>query len=248
MKRYINAFAMCQSMFCAIPFPWNVWDEDARDKMLLFLPAVGLEIGFFCFLAWLVCCQFALPVAVRALIMTALPFVLTGFIHLDGFMDVNDAIKSCRNLEKRRAILKDPHVGSFAVISCVLLLLCHFALFLSIESGLGILVFIPAVSRCCSAIGITLLKPMSTSQYAELVRHPIRAYVLIAMLAFFVLAGFLLCGLSASALLGCMLGCGISILNGYRKLDGMNGDISGYAITVGEIWGVAVLALMGGFL
>ena len=45
MKVYLQAFAMCQSMFCAIPSPFRVWEEKARDKMLLFLPLVGLEMG-----------------------------------------------------------------------------------------------------------------------------------------------------------------------------------------------------------
>ena len=44
MKTYLNAFFMCQSMFCAIPAP-QIWDEKAKDKMLLFLPVVGLELG-----------------------------------------------------------------------------------------------------------------------------------------------------------------------------------------------------------
>ena len=54
MKQYLHAYAMCQSMFCALPCPWNVWDEKAKDKMLLFLPIVGLEIGaLWALLAWL---------------------------------------------------------------------------------------------------------------------------------------------------------------------------------------------------
>ena len=44
MKKYLHALAMCRSMFCAIPCFWRVWDEEARDKMLLFLPVVGLEV------------------------------------------------------------------------------------------------------------------------------------------------------------------------------------------------------------
>ena len=53
MKRIVHAFFMCQSMFCAIPCPWQVWDEKARDRMLLFLPLVGLEIGaLWATLAW----------------------------------------------------------------------------------------------------------------------------------------------------------------------------------------------------
>lgn len=248
MRRYLIAFAMCQSMFCALPFPWNVWDEKARDKMLLFLPIIGLEIGSLWALAGLLGTYFSLPKPVTSILMTSLPFLLTGFIHLDGFMDVTDAVKSCRDLSKRREILKDPHVGSFAVIGCVLLMLCQFAFFLSMESGFGILALVPAVSRCCSALAITLLRPMSTSQYSGQERHPIRAYVLITMLALCVAAGFFLFGLSGAALLGCMLGCGVSILKGYRSLDGMNGDISGYAITVGELWSIGVLVIMGGIL
>ena len=53
MKTYLNAWVMCQSMFCAIPCPWKIWDEQAKSKMLLFLPAVGLEIGLlWTALAW----------------------------------------------------------------------------------------------------------------------------------------------------------------------------------------------------
>ena len=93
MKTYLCAFAMCQSMFCAIPFPGRLWDEKARGKMLLFLPVVGLEIGLvWAALAWAV--RFLkLPALVGGLALCACPFLLTGFIHLDGFMDVTDAVK-----------------------------------------------------------------------------------------------------------------------------------------------------------
>ena len=68
MKTYFHAFAMCQSMFCAIPAP-QLWDEKARDKMLLFLPLVGLEIGvIWAALAWL-CRWLELPATVAALLL-----------------------------------------------------------------------------------------------------------------------------------------------------------------------------------
>ena len=160
---------MCQSMFCAIPCPIQIWDEDAKDKMLLFLPIVGLEIGaIWVFLAWL-CSFLNLPALLTGLILCVWPFLATGQIHLDGFMDVTDAVGSYRTLERRREILKDSHVGSFAVIGVCLLLLCQFALFSSLPQGANylILLLIPMVSRCCSALAVALLKPMSTSQYAE---------------------------------------------------------------------------------
>ena len=147
---------MCQSMFCAIPAP-QVWDERARDKVLLFLPIVGLELG----LIWWVlayACRL-LPPLMAALILSIYPYFATGFLHLDGFMDVTDALRSYRSLERRREILKDSHVGSFAVIGIVILLLSQFVCFASLKgtADCRVLLFIPAVSRCCSALAVTAL-------------------------------------------------------------------------------------------
>lgn len=246
MKKYLHAFAMCQSMFCAIPCPWKTWDENARGKMLLFLPVVGLEIGgIWAALAWL-CGLLDLPAPVTGLILCAYPYIVTGFIHLDGYMDVTDAVKSWRDLERRREILKDSHVGSFAVIGVVLLMLAQFALFASAprDADYRILILIPAVSRCCSALAVTALKPMSTSQYAAQTKSRGHIAVLLMMLALAVAAGFLLCGKYGFAALGCVAGYALALGRGYRSLDGMNGDISGYALTIGELCAVAVYALI----
>ena len=245
MKKYLYAFVMCQSMFCAIPAP-QAWDEKAKDKMLLFLPVVGLEIGaLWGALAWL-CRLLNLPALVAGLVLCAYPFLITGFIHLDGFMDVTDAVKSWRDLERRREILKDSHVGSFAVIGIVLLMIAQFAFFASApaDANFLILIFVPSVSRCCSALAVTGLKPMSTSQYADQKKPKSHMAVLTAMLCVFVIAGFLLCGKYGFALIGCLIGYGLALRRGYKSLDGMNGDISGYALTIGELFAVAVYALL----
>lgn len=245
MKTYLHAFAMCQSMFCSIPAP-HIWDEKAKDKMLLFLPIVGLEIGLiWAGIAWL--CRFLqLPALVTGLILCAYPYIVTGFIHLDGYMDVTDAVKSWRSLERRREILKDSHVGSFAVIGIVLLLIAQFALFASAPETANdlVLIFVPAVSRCCSSLAVTGLKPMSTSQYAEQKKPKSHIVVLMVMLCAFVAAGFLLCGKYGFALAGCLIGYGLALCRGYKSLEGMNGDISGYALTIGELCAVAVYALI----
>ena len=245
MKTYLHAFAMCQSMFCAIPAP-QVWDEKAKDKMLLFLPIVGLEIGaIWVGLAWL-CRLLNLPTMITALILTAYPYLVTGFLHLDGYMDVTDAVKSWRDLERRREILKDSHVGSFAVIGIVLLMIAQFAVFASTPADANylILFFIPAVSRCCSALAVTGLKPMSTSQYADQKKPKSNMVVLIVMLIIFLAVGFLICGKHGFALVGCMVGYGLALRRAYKSMEGMNGDISGYALTLGELAAAAVFALL----
>ena len=246
MKTYFHAFAMCQSMFCAIPFPGNVWDEKARDKMLLFLPVVGLEIGaIWAGMAWL-CNLLNLPVLVKGLILSVYPYLVTGFIHLDGYMDVTDAVRSYRSLERRREILKDSHVGAFAVIGIVLLLLAQFAFMASAgeTADVRILLLVPAVSRCGSALAVTLLKPMNTSQYADQQKPKSHIVLLAAMTAIFVAAGFLFCGRHGFVLAGCLAGYGAALRKAYRSLEGMNGDISGYALSIAELCAVAVYALI----
>ena len=245
MKTYFHAFIMCQSMFCSIPAP-QIWDEKAKNKMLLFLPVVGLEIGaIWAAIAWL-CRLLSLPALVTGLVLCAYPYIVTGFIHLDGYMDVTDAVKSWRDLERRREILKDSHVGSFAVIGIVLLMLAQFAGFASApnDANFLILIFVPAVSRCCSALAVTGLKPMSTSQYADQKKTKSHMVALTVMLCIFLGAGFLVCGKYGFALVGGLTGYGLALRRGYKSLDGMNGDISGYALTVSELCAVVVYALI----
>lgn len=246
MKLYLNAFFMCQSMFCAIPAP-QIWDEKAKDSMLLFLPVVGLELGL-CWwgLAWL-CRWLRLPALITALVLSAWPWMGTGYLHLDGFMDVTDAVRSYRSLQRRREILKDSHVGSFAVIGMILLILGQFACFASVPEGanLRILIFVPAVSRFCSALAVTGLPSMSTSQYADRRKPRGHLLILVVMLGIFLSVGFLLWGKSGFVLIGVLAGYGLALRKGYRSLEGMNGDIAGYALTIGELSGAAVLALGG---
>ena len=246
MKTYLNAFFMCQSMFCAIPAP-QIWDEKAKDRMLLFLPIVGLEIGIiWAGLAWL-CRWLEVPKLISALVLSAWPWLGTGFLHLDGYMDVTDAVKSYRSLQRRREILKDSHVGSFAVIGIVLLILGQFACFASVPDGadLRILMFVPAVSRCCSALAVTALPAMSTSQYADRQKPKSHLLVLAVMLVLFLLLGFLLCRREALALVGVLVGYGVALRKGFKSLEGMNGDIAGYALSIGELCAAAALALGG---
>lgn len=244
MKLWLYGLGMCQSMFCALPFPWHGWEEKARDRMLLCLPVIGLEIGLIWWAAAWLCDYWELPQALRAFVITAMPYLLTGFMHLDGFMDVTDAVRSYRSLERRREILKDSHVGSFAVIALALVLLGQFSAAVSLFPGMDMraLILIPVVSRCCSVLAILLLKPMHTSQYAN--REGKYWLIALVMLAAAIGAGFCFrtrCGIT---LLGCLAGYLLALARAYKSLEGMNGDISGYSITLAELAGLVVLTLV----
>lgn len=246
MRQFIHAFFMCQSMFCAIPCPCKVWDEQARDKLLWCLPLVGLEIGLLWWALGLLCRNLGLTQAVSGIALCAMPFFATGFIHLDGFMDVTDAVRSCRDLERRREILKDSHVGSFAVIGVVLLILCQFAFCVSFHRGteLRVLIAVPVVSRCGSALAVALLPKMSTSQYVQKKAKCADIVIPCVFLTGALVFAFLLrfrCGL---VLLAQMAGYALALRRSYRSLGGMNGDISGYALTISELTALGALAIL----
>ena len=116
----------------------------------LFLPAVGAWIGVLWALSAMLVSWIGLPALIGAAILTAFPFLVTGGMHMDGFLDVTDAVKSWREQEERRRILKDPNVGSFAVIAGILLVMLQFALFASAKEDADVftLILIPVMKMC----------------------------------------------------------------------------------------------------
>ena len=249
MKKLWNACAMCFSMFCAIPSPFHVWDDAARPLMTLFLPLVGAWIGILwtglAYLARLL----ALPALVSGAILCTFPFLVTGGMHMDGYLDVTDAVKSWRDLDERRRILKDPNVGSFAVIAGILLVMAQFALLSSVkaDANLFALTLIPVISRAAAGLCVTILRPLGTSEYAGAYRQGVKRSHVVWFAAVLVLsaaAGFVFMGKYGFAAPAVVLGYLWYLRRGFRSLDGMSGDISGYALTFGELCGIAVFALI----
>ena len=249
MKLYLQALAMTQTMFCAIPLPLKTWNPRAQSRMPLFLPLIGLEIGLIWYLAAQLLSLAAVPALLEGLVLFAVPYLLTGFLHLDGFMDVTDAVRSCRDAEKRKEILKDSHVGAFAVIGCIMLFLSGLVLCTCLpeHTDLRILVWIPVISRCSSALAVTLLRPLSCSEYAGTFQKGIRPafpWIIGLQLLAALISAFLICGKAAFCLIGGVLGYSLALLRGTRSLGGMNGDIAGYSLTLSELCALAVLVFL----
>ena len=168
----------------AIPCPLRRWNEKAREKMLVCLPLVGLAVGGIWLGLYLLLRHAAIG-GLYAFLMAALPWLVTGFMHLDGYMDVCDAVLSRRELATRQRILKDSHCGAFAVIGMVLLALCQWSVFLSgsADESLWGLLLIPVATRACAGLAVLKLRPMGTSQYAAMGRHGGYAAALAVLLA-----------------------------------------------------------------
>ena len=112
LKSLIIAF----SIYSKIPVPQFEWKEEDMKYMLCFFPWIGAVIGVGVYLWSCLCGIFDVGEICHTLIGAAVPLVITGGFHVDGFMDTMDAFHSYRPREKKLEILKDSHIGAFAVI------------------------------------------------------------------------------------------------------------------------------------
>lgn len=256
---------MAWGCFCWIPCPYKKWNDDDRDAMVAMLPLVGTGLGLITGLVWATLNALGAQPILAGAVVTAAYFVMTGFIHLDGFMDVCDAVMPRHpDLQVRRRILKDPHTGSFAAVSMALMFLIFAASAASLSSlwteGALVLIAVATTSRCMSAVTVLSCRPMETSQYvttdfgkggssAKAAAAMIITAAVLAGCAIVSMQGLIqmdpaVCILAAAAV--CAITAGIIGALDRRALGGMNGDISGHMITSGEMAGILAAALLTG--
>ena len=113
-----------------------------------YFPLVGLALGGI--LAGLdFAAREALPSPVVGALLVVAMLVLTRAIHTEGFLDSCDGLFGGHSPERRLEIFRDSHVGAFAVIGCVGLLLMKWTLLTSISGDIrvGLLILFPCLSR-----------------------------------------------------------------------------------------------------
>ena len=144
-----------QSLIFAIQFLTRLPTPQVKDFNMSRLaasarwfPLVGLIIGAVLLaIAWPASCIDPWFAAWAALLGWT---VVTGGLHLDGLADVSDALgASHRDKEKLLAVLKDPHLGSFGVLTLIMHLSGKLILLMIVLRGANwaALVLIPAWAR-----------------------------------------------------------------------------------------------------
>lgn len=118
--RIIKGLVIAFSLYSRIPMPRFKWEEEDLRYVLCFLPLVGAVIGALVYGGLYLANAWELPLLAKVCIVSAIPLLITGGFHVDGYMDVKDALSSYKSREDKLAILKDPHIGAFAVIGFVI--------------------------------------------------------------------------------------------------------------------------------
>lgn len=248
---FFKGFIMSLGMFSTIPVGKNSWDDKYSEWVIPTLPLVGGVIGLIWYGVTILIIKTNIPLLICSSLILFIPFFLTGFIHIDGFMDTSDAVFSRRDLKEKRRILKDSHVGAFAVIALLCLFIFQFsAIQVVLKEGknLGLFVLIPIFSRLVTAIALLNLKPMSNTGFLIFFKentgnkHTTIAFI-IGIIAS--LLGFIFIGKLIIVLLLIEVLCGILVtMYIYKELDGLSGDLCGCIITVSEVCGLLAVAIL----
>ena len=131
----VTAFAT----FSRIPMPRIDYNERNTKYSLCFFPLVGAVIGALMLSVHFLCGLLAVGSVLRAALLLAVPVLVTGGIHLDGYCDTVDALSSFAPREKKLQILKDPNAGAFAVIYCGLWYLLYFGALTELDAAFSVI-------------------------------------------------------------------------------------------------------------
>lgn len=230
----IKGFILSLQFFTRIPINKEIdFNKENLKYSLLFLPLVGLIIGSLGGLVYILIESHNLMLAsFMALLMT---IIITGGLHLDGLSDTVDGFFSNREREETLEIMKDSRVGSFGVLSIVLMVLFKFILIFSVNNLPVVLALSFANSRLViswiistknSAKPNGLGKIFSDSNPKKLVRI---SGIIYSIFLIIVDIRYLI-----PLAINFLIGQYISRVS-YKKIGGLTGDVNGCIIEIGEV-------------
>lgn len=232
------------------------WTEENMSHTMCFFPLIGGVIGGLMMLLY----QLMLALEHHGsnlshffwtAIFVLIPFLVTGGIHMDGFLDTMDAISSYQPRERRLEILKDPHTGAFAIISCGLYLVADLGIFSSLNGTAIKLISLGFVlSRALSGLSVLRFPQARKSgdgSVATFSKNAKKKVDQMVLLAYVILVGLLLV-LTAGLSGGAVLITALAVFAYYhhmalKKFGGITGDLAGYFLQLVELF-MALVAVI----
>jgi len=217
MKRVWNSFLIAFAMFSKIPVPRADWDRENMRYMMCFFPGIGAVIGLFICGYGRFCALADFSGAMRSAGFVLIPVLVTGGIHLDGFLDTVDALSSYQPKEKKLEILKDSHAGAFAVIMGCAYFVLAFGVWSEMEdAALPVMGVGYVISRGLSGLALTAFPCANQKGSFSMFADAAQKKVLRSVLALWLIG-------CAGAMLGMNWTLGLLLLGGAGAGYGLGG-------------------------
>lgn len=237
----INSFFIALSMYSRIPVPRVDWEKENMRYAMCFFPMIGVVIGAVMYLAGWLLDKTSVGGLFRGVVFTLIPIIITGGIHMDGFMDTMDALGSWGDREKKLEILKDSHAGAFAILGMGCYLMWSVAVWSELPAEVLRVCSVSFVlSRALSGFSVVtfpaarnsgLLKTFQDRAQKKVVRITMCLYVAAAVI--------MMAAMDARAMTGAVTGAMIAFLYyvmvSRKQFGGVTGDLAGFFLETAEL-------------
>ena len=250
MINILKSMAITFAMYSKLPVRSFALEKENMKYCLLFLPIVGLVEGIFLIIFSVFFYKLKINHILVAALLTVLPILYTGGIHMDGFLDTMDALGSNQDKQKKLAILKDSNSGAFAITGGLVYILLYFAAMLSFNSITKI--YILAISyiliRAYSALSLIVFKNARGSGLAFAFSDNSLIYTnRVILIIFIILSSVAMILVNVNYGLLCAIAIYLVFLyyrvKSFEEFGGITGDLAGYFLQLAELVVVLVLAL-----
>ncbi|MBR6468800.1 MAG: adenosylcobinamide-GDP ribazoletransferase [Lachnospiraceae bacterium] len=253
--RFLRCIATAILMYTRIPVPGFELSDDDMKNCIMFLPLTGVFIGAVIFALIRFLPAHGVPIIAVAMLAVVVPLLITGGFHVDGFMDTVDALSSYKDREQKLKILKDPHIGAFAVTGLAtagLIMIASFVVILNIEAEDSFPVILTVcsvfvISRALTVLTCVLMKKAKAEGMLAAETSGSRRAAVVASVIW--LMTVLIPDLLLDPLCTAVTVAAFAVFMlyyrymAYRDFGGVTGDTAGYFITAGEVVSVFAIAV-----
>lgn len=251
---FFESLFVALSTYSTLPVPQFEWNDRNMKYAICFLPAVGVFCGVALWGWFLLAEGLEISSFLFAIVAACLPLLITGGIHMDGYMDTVDALASHQSRERKLEILKDPSCGAFAVIYCMVYLLIYVGLVYELFEAQCVYVICPmfVLSRSLSALcAVNMPNARKAGMLCAYTKNTEKKLATRSLTIVLVISGMLML-LSSPASGGMAILFAILSSLIYKKMameqfGGVTGDTSGFFLQMCEL-SCLMGSWIGGFL
>lgn len=241
MKQIWNSFRLAFSMYSIFPARQVEKNKDNMRYILIFVPLIGLIIGFL-IREWMVIRPYLINYdLLGAVVCVMVPTLLSGAAYLDGFFRTVDALCSHQPREGKLEILRDSHSGYFAIIICV----CYFFIIVGIWSEVPldtwpVLAYGFVLSRALYGLSIVTFKHTQESKCSlYLGSRRDQAIVVFFMIFYIAFSAYSMIRIDPQMAAFCLAGALLAFLYycyvAFHHFGGITEDIASFFVQVCEI-------------
>ncbi|MBU8907187.1 adenosylcobinamide-GDP ribazoletransferase [Desertibacillus haloalkaliphilus] len=246
---WLDGLTLAFQFLTIIPIKKNVpWDARRARASVLNFPFIGAVLGILLSMqAFLLLEYTAFSTVVIAAWLLCFSIVFSGGLHLDGWMDVSDAIFSYRDQERKLDIMKDSRVGAFGVLSLLFLLGWRYVFILELLnlSTFSFLYFfiIPVLTRCMMGLSLIYGRPARKEGMAHAFKQHLSQRLGTVYFGYLVMLFFVIVTVYSNYYMDMlvMICSALLFLVGFtilvfRQFGGVTGDTVGATVEGGETW------------